>query len=169
MAKGLSSPNILLASSNPVKMIVNISHLIEATEVAKLTAEIDRNVRLLYELGNSHFIFAKAQSNSEWRQKISRSYYAAYNVRRALMLKYNGHFSTESIDHKTVDELPSDLNHRDSHIVQLRALREDRNLADYSHLAQASDLVIQPDDALAFVHEFIKNCGDYLVNKGTPL
>lgn len=169
MAKGLNTPNILLASSNSMKMIQNLKHLLSAKEVGKLTAEIDRNVILLHQLGHSHVSFAATIDNKFWRQKISRLYYAVYNLRRGTMLKCSGHYSTDSSDHKTVDDIPRKLDNRDSHIVNLRNLREDRNLADYSHLAKVGDLIMQPDDAMQFAKQFCEDCDSYLLGEGVAL
>lgn len=164
--KGLSPPHLLLAASNPLKMIQNLNHLLNVQEIAKLTVELDKNVAALFGLGHSHFTFACTINNNDWRQKISRLYYAAYNVRRAVVLKHSGTFSTDSSDHKNVDQLPDTIGNRQSHIVNLRDLREDRNLADYSHFAGASDLMISPNDALIFVTQFIADCRQFLLNNG---
>jgi hypothetical protein len=105
----------------------------------------------------------------EWRQKISRLYYAAYNVRRSVVLKSSGAFSTDSSDHKNVDQLPDVLDNRESHIVNLRNLREDRNLADYSHLATIGDLVIAPADALQFAGQFLGDCRKFLLQQSVQV
>jgi uncharacterized protein (UPF0332 family) len=169
MTRGLSPPNILLAATNPLQMIQNLKHLLEEEEIAKLTADIDRNVTLLFTLGRDHITFAIGIENKHWRQKISRLYYAVYNFRRALMLKHSGHFSTDSSDHKSVNELPNQIDNRESHIVSLKNLREDRNLSDYSHLAKQADLVISPDDALTFAKQFEVDCRKYLTDRGVRL
>lgn len=163
--KGLTAPHLLLAAGNPLRMIQNLNHLLTAAEIRKITAELDRNVIALFALGEEHFNFAAGIGNADWRQKISRLYYAVYNVRRAISLKSSGAFSTDSSDHKNVEQLPDGLNNREAHIVKLRDLREDRNLADYSHLAQESDLVISHQDAQAFATLFIADCRQFLLSK----
>ncbi|MDP2111749.1 MAG: hypothetical protein Q8N48_06890 [Thiobacillus sp.] len=147
-------------------MIQNLNHLLAQQELAKLTAELDRNVAALFELGLAHFNFASALGNNDWRQKISRLYYAVYNVRRAVVLKHSGAFSTDSSDHKNVDQLPNGMSNRELHINNLRILREDRNLADYSHLAVISDLLIDPDGALTFATLFIDDCRQFVNQNG---
>ena len=164
--KGLNSPHLLLASSNPLKMIVNLNHLLTAQELGKLTGELDRHVVGLFQLGMGHFTFASPLGNSDWRQKVSRLYFAAYSVRRAVALKHSGAFSTDPSDHKNVEQLPSGMANRESHITNLRDLREDRNLADYSHFGTVSDLVLAPDDAVAFVTRFIGDCRQFLQQNG---
>lgn len=164
--KGLSSPHLLLAASNPLKMIQNLNHLLTGHELAKLTAELDRNVTALFMLGEGHYNFAATINNVDWRQKISRLYYAVYNVRRAVVLKHSGAFSTDSSDHKNVDQLPDSVANRQAHIVNLRDLREDRNLADYSHHAVISDLVISPNDALIFATAFLTDCRQFFLQHG---
>lgn len=169
MIKGLSSPHLLLASSNPMKMIQNLNHLLAKQEIDKLTAELDRNVTALFSLGQSHFTFASNLDNRDWRQKISRLYYGVYNIRRAVTLKHSGAFSIDSSDHKNIDQLPDGILHREAHIGNLRNLREDRNLADYSHLAAVTDLVISPDDALIFAQQFIADCQQFLLQEGVTV
>lgn len=162
MTRGLSRPHILLASANVMEMIGNLDSLLTQAEVNKLVNEINRNVRDLFLLGQSHFDFASRLTDDDWRQKISRLYYGVYNVRRAVVLKFNGTFSTDSSDHQRVNQLPDGLANRESHIDNLKALREDRNLADYSHLATIGDLVIAPGDALAFAALFIGDSREFL-------
>lgn len=163
--KGFSSPHLLLASTNPLKMIQNLNHLLQPAELAKLTAELDKNVRELFVLGESHLMFATPLTDTAWRQKISRLYYAVYNFRRSVVLKASGRFSTDPSDHNNVEQLPDDINNRESHVLKLRSLREDRNLADYSHQAVITDLVISPTDALLFANGFYTDCRSFLLSK----
>jgi hypothetical protein len=100
--KGLNPPHLLLASSNPLKMIQNLNHILTAREIGKIAAELDNNAIALFNLGLDHFNFASRLDDRDWRQKISRLYYAVYNLRRAIVLKYNGNYSTDSSDHKTI-------------------------------------------------------------------
>lgn len=170
MTNGLNPPHLLLASPNPMKMISNLNHLLTAAELGKLTAELDRNVVALFDLGRTHFNFAAdLNNNGNWRQKISRLYYAVYNVRRAVALKHSGAFSTDSSDHKNVDQLPDNVANRESHITNLRNLRQDRNLADYNHLGQVTDLVVAPDAALNFATQFIRDCQAFLLDQGVTV
>jgi len=97
--KGLSEPHVLLASSNPYKLIRNLSSILAPAEIDKIRTEIDSNVIALFELGMLHHKFAMSLAIREWRQNISRLYYAAYNVKRAISLKCDGTFSTDSSDH----------------------------------------------------------------------
>jgi len=167
--KGLNSPHLLLASANPIKMIKNLSHILNEDELNKITAEVDKNTVALFELGLIHYRFSSKLSDHDWRQKISRLYYGVYNVRRAVVLKNSGVYSTDSSDHKTVDHLPEQLNNRNSYIARLRDLREDRNLADYSHLAEMEDLIIPPSEALKFASAFISDCREFLIQHGLVL
>ena len=150
-------------------MIQNLNHLLEQAEIAKLTAELDRNVVQLFTLGQSHFAFASTLTDRDWRQKISRLYYGVYNVRRAVALKHSGTFTTDSSDHKNIDQLPDSLQNRESHINNLKALREDRNLADYSHSATITDLVATPDDVQRFAAQFIEDSRQFLLQKSVTV
>ena len=166
MTKGLRSPHLLLASANPLKLIQNLNHLLTAQELAKLTTELNVNVSALFGLGLSHFNFASTLTDVDWRQKISRLYYGVYNVRRAVALKHSGIFSTDASDHKNIDQLPDGLNRRELHLNNLRDLREDRNLADYSHLALITNLVVTPDRSTDFATQFIDDCRLFLNQNG---
>lgn len=169
MHKGLKEPHVLLASSNPEKLIRNLIGILEQSALDKIRAEIDLNVKLLFQLGETHFRFATSINKSEWRQRISRLYYASYNVRRALILKYNGSYSTDIEDHKKIDDLPDEMNNASTYKSKLKNMREDRNLADYSHTADVADLLIPIDESEDLVREFIKDSKDYLNKYGVAL
>lgn len=169
MHKGLKAPHLLLAAPNPNKLISNLSHILLPTELAKITVELDRNVTQLFALGTSHYNFATRLSTRNWRQKVSRLYYGVYNVRRAVALKDEGLFSSDSSDHKAVDHLPDSLPNRAGHSSNLKVLRDDRNLADYSHAATAADLVMTLADAQAFAASFIGDCRIFLRSQGLSL
>ena len=169
MHKGLKEPHIFNAASNPLKLIRNLSGILAITELDKIRAEIDVNVVGLYRLGEVHYSFALTVPHGQWRQRISRLYYGAYNVRRAVALKHDGWFSTDAIDHQKVDSLPDALNNAATYRVQLKNLRDDRNLADYSHLARESDLLMSLNDYGVLVDSFIKDARAYLVSQGIVL
>ena len=167
--KGLSEPHVLLASSNPQRLIKNLAGVLAKAQLKKIDVAVCDEARLLFELGNTHYEFAKTIDATEWRQKISRLYYAAYNVKRAVALRNDGSFSTENKDHATVDALPTTLNNHATYSGKLRNLREDRNLADYSHLAKESDLLISVGDAEELVTDFVKDAKEFLVSKGVTV
>lgn len=167
--RGPNPPHLLLASSNSMRMIQNLSHILDIGEISKITAEVDRNVVALFALGEYHFAFASSLGDHDWRQKVSRLYYAVYNVRRAVVLKSDGRYSTDSSDHQNVNILPDDIQSRETYAKKLKDLREDRNLADYSHLATVSDLVLEPGDALELASQFINDCRAFLRNQAVAL
>ncbi len=157
---------MLLASSNPVKLIRNLSAILGAAQLKKIDDAVCAEAKALFLLGKSHFEFADSVPATEWRQVISRLYYAAYNVKRSVSLRHDGSFSTESKDHERIDQLPPTLANREKYAAGLRTLREDRNLADYSHLAREVDLVITVVDARDLVREFLVDALAYLNSKG---
>ncbi len=103
---GLRTPHILLASSNSMKLLENIKHILDANAYQAIQDEINENVKALFELGQSHYSFAQNLNKKHWRQRISRFYYGAYNVRRAIHLHFNGVYNTDITDHKKFDVLP---------------------------------------------------------------
>lgn len=149
-------------------MLANLSHILDASACNVIRSEIDKNVKLLFDLGESHYLFAKQLAKSHWRQRISRLYYGAYNARRAINLHEDGSFGTDVDDHKKTG-LPDKLNNSSTYTNQLRVLREDRNLSDYDHTASEADLVLTQDEAERFVTDFLKDARLYLVSRGIAL
>ncbi len=164
----LRSPHLLLASSNPHRMLANLSHILDPDACNRIRHEIDMNVKLLVDLGESHYAFAKQLSRQYWRQRVSRFYYGAYNVRRAINLHERGVFRMDVEDHRKID-LPSGLSNHSTYKIRLQELRDDRNLSDYDHTAAESDLLIAQDDAEQIVEGFISDSKIYLSKKGVSL
>lgn len=165
---GLRSPHLLLASSNSHKMLENLRHILDSAACSAIQDEIDENVRLLLKLGNSHHVFAKSLPKQHWRQRISRFYYGAYNVRRAVNLHKDGSYKTDVDDHKKTD-IPQEIESFSTYQIRLRDLREDRNLADYDHTAVESDLILTQEEAERIVASFIADVEGYLGRRGIVL
>ena len=165
----LKNPHILLAAKNTREMLENIRHIIDAGATRAIEDEIEKNTQELFALGEEHYDFAKHTAKSHWRQRISRFYYGAYNVRRAIQLYDSGVYSTDSSDHKKIDQMPQSLNNIQTYKNKLRSLREDRNLADYDHSASESDLVFTQDDYEQLVTDFINDARTFLTQKGVSL
>lgn len=157
MPRGLKEPHVLLASGNPKKLIRNLALILSPIELRKIQEEVDRNAVSLYMLGVSHYSFAMAIGLSEWRQSISRLYYAAYNVKRAVSLTCEGLFSMDSGDHMKIDSLPDGFDNIGTYKSRLKSLRDDRNLSDYSHLAVESDLLYGVSDSRILVSDFLQD------------
>jgi hypothetical protein len=169
VATKLKSPHLFNAGSNPINVINNLTGLLAPAQLQILRDEIRANVKSLFRLGESHYQFATNLAPTEWRQRISRLYYGAYNVRRAVALEVDGSFSTDSIDHKNIGQIPDDFPGAATYRVRMTNLREDRNLADYNHLAVEGDLVIPPTDYELIVRDFINEARNYLVNRGAAV
>jgi hypothetical protein len=150
-------------------MLENIRHILDVSAVTAIENEIEKNTKELFALGEEHFNFAKHTSKFHWRQRISRFYYGAYNVRRAIPLYHNGTYNTDSSDHKKIDQMPTSLNNFDTHKIGLRNLREDRNLSDYDHSASESDLISTQDEYEQIVTDFIDDARTFLKDKGVSL
>ena len=164
--KGLREPHLLLASSNPMGLMRNLKGLIDDAQIAQIDGSVSLECRRLYELASSHRSFADQIDPSEWRQKVSRFYYAAYNCRRAVLLRFDGSFSTDASDHQKVDQIPDVIANSATFSRRLKDLREDRNLADYSHTAVEADLLVSVADAQVIVSEFFEASKVYLADKG---
>ena len=169
MSQKLPSPHLLNASSNVRRMLTNLDHCLDAGALGALNTELDRQCKLLYQLGQAHFRFACQQSSYHWRQRVSRLYYGAYNCKRAVQLHVEGVFRMDIKDHKEVSKLPSDFPNSSTYEVRLRALREDRNLADYNHEARASDLAHGTSDTQCMVENFVSDARTYLRLRGLQL
>jgi hypothetical protein len=164
-----SSPHVLLAAGNVKKMQSNLVGLLSPASNAAIEAAITDNVVQLYRLGRNHYLFARRQNNRDWRQKISRFYYGAYNVSRSVRLCNNGDYSTDSSDHKKIESLPPGFPNIAAYQNQLIALREDRNLCDYDHSSSISALALGVVDTQTLVSSFLADAQSFLNAKGiTP-
>ena len=169
MSNKLQEPNILLAGSNCQRLIRNVQHVLDAAAVDTLREEVRHNVKQLFELGDHHFQFALSIPDTHWRQRVSRFYYAAYNIRRAIALNHSGHFAMDVTDHKKIGELPDDFPSKNMFATELEGLRDDRNLADYNHVATDTDLLKIPADVEILVTNFRTEAFNYLTNRGITL
>lgn len=167
--KGLSEPHLLLASGNSRKLVRNLSHILAPGEIQKIEAEIDSNVLALFALGMGHYNFATSIGVSEWRQNISRLYYAAYNIKRAVTLKHDGGFSTDSSDHSKIDGIPDGFENSSTYKSRLKSLRDDRNLCDYNHLANEVDLLYSVSETRILVSGFVQDAVRFLQDKGVAI
>lgn len=165
----IKSPHLLLASSNPHRLMTNLKHLLTTKSIKSINAEVERNVVALFRLGEHHLQFARVTDMRDWRQRVSRFYYAGYNIKRSIALQVDGSFSTDSSDHSTIDVLPKDFPDVATFGNRLKVLREDRNLADYSHDSTQSELVISQNDAEAFILRFADEAKNYLRARGVNL
>jgi uncharacterized protein (UPF0332 family) len=167
--KGLNEPHVLLASSNPQMLARNLAGILSKRQISKINAAVSIEVKRLFELGEVHFEFARSTEGRHWRQKISRLYYGAYNARRALILCVKGEFSTDSKDHQAVDQLPKNFQNNATYAIKLKNLREDRNLSDYSHLANEADLILPVLEAQAVVSDFFRDVKEFLQGRGISI
>lgn len=156
----------LLNLSNSRKVKQNLSGILDAQALDIIEAEIRANAVSLYRLGQQHYRFAQRQTSPNWRQKVSRLYYAAYNVARSIRLFMNGEYSTDVKDHQKFENLPDDFPSRARYSNQLVVLREDRNTCDYDHTASAGDLVLGSTDAARLVEDFMTDAAIFLRSRG---
>jgi hypothetical protein len=147
-------------------MLRNIDPLLTRVARQRLELAVLQNVAGLFQLGDEHLAFALAIDPGQWRHRISRLYYAGYNIRRAVLLCHDGSYSTDSSDHQAVNVLPDDFNERAKHGATLKTLREDRNLADYNHDATRRDLLQAPDVAESLIQAFRQEAVAYVRAKG---
>lgn len=166
--KGLTEPHFLLAG-NPYTLINNLKEILNEQEISKIQNAILNESKLIFELAENHFNFASGINPTEWRQRVSRFYYAAYNSKRAVSLCANGKFATDVSDHKDINILPDNLKNKATHAAILKQLRDDRNLADYSHLGTVDHLLIDMADIEGIVGNFLQDCKTYLKDSGVTL
>ncbi len=165
----MKTPHLLRAAANVRRLKDNLVNVVDGVAIEAIEAEIRTNVSQLYALGRNHYFFAVRQNNRSWRQKISRLYYAAYNVSRALRLCVNGEYSIDSSDHKKIESVPDDFPNKNKYANRLGVLREDRNLCDYDHTAKIGDLVVGIRDSIELVEQFLKDAESYLKHRGVNL
>ena len=165
----MKAPHLLLASGNCRKLRRNLEHVLDPAALLRIDQEIVVNVGGLFSLGESHYRFAKSISKTEWRQQVSRFYYAAYHFSRSLRLFKDGTYNTDASDHKAIESLPDNFPTRHTYQNRLTLLRDDRNLCDYDHTATEGDLIISRSDTEAMLDVFLTETRQYLVNGGVPL
>jgi hypothetical protein len=162
----LKPPHFLLAAPNSQRLQQNLSHLLDAAALAALQQEFYRNIAGVYALGQDHLTFAVSLAKGHWRQRISRYYYAAYNIGRSVRLAQDGQYHTDVTDHKRVDSLPDGFPNKAKYTSQFAVLREDRNLCDYDHTVDLADLALSPDDVESLVADFAADAKVFLATKG---
>ena len=113
----------LLNLGNPRKVKENLSSILDRAALDSIETEIEGNVLALLGLAKRYYNFARKQSNPNWRQKISRLYYAAYNASRAVRLYVSGDYSTDIRDHQKFERLPNDFPNRAQYVNQIDVLR----------------------------------------------
>lgn len=143
--------------------------MLDVAAIGILEQEISSQVQKLYALSLGHYRFALKQPNVQWRQRVSRFYYAAYAASKSVRLYVNGDFSTDAKDHQKVGVLPDDFPQVARFTNQLAVLREDRNTCDYDHDCVAGDLIIRPRDAETLAKEFLTEARSYLAGRGLSL
>jgi len=139
-----------------------LAYVLSKKSVREFDAQVSKNVGELFALGEQHLTFAMALSANHWRQIVSRSYYGAYNVSKAVRLAVKGQYSREGKDHERIGELPDDLPNQNKYSNRLRVLRDDRNLSDYDHTIASTDLAISPAEAKVLVSDFLREARTYL-------
>lgn len=158
----MRSPHILLLNKNVAELKRELAHVLTKKSSMAFDAAVKENVVQLFGLGEHHFEFAKALPALHWRQVVSRSYYGAYSVSKAVRLAVRGQYSQEVKDHEKVGELPDDFADKSTYANRLRLLRDDRNLCDYDHTAVEPDLGISAADTLTLVGNFVLHARAYL-------
>lgn len=166
MGEKLKEPHLLNINGNPFKVLRNLEGILTPEELERIRKEINSNATALFRLGNSHFNFSKAIASEEWRQRVSRSYYGVYNMKRAVTLVGGGGFSADSSDHAKIDVLPDGFENTNKYKAKFKQFREDRNLADYNHLAVVNDLVNTPEEYETLVSDFLQDAKKFLSGKG---
>ena len=159
----------LLNLGNPRNVKENLSGILGKPELEKIESEIIANTLALYRLGHRFLSFALRQSPANWRQRVSRLYYAAYNVSRAVRLFVAGEYSQDVKDHQKFDRLPDDFPRKDKYANQLAVLRQDRNMCDYDHTCRSIDLALRTTESTSLVIEFLDDAKSYLTGKGLKL
>jgi uncharacterized protein (UPF0332 family) len=156
-----------LLQLNPRKVIRCLRPLISGAEINAIEAEVQRNVVQLIRLGQAHLRFAgRVEGQNMWRQRVSRAYYCAYSVSRAVRLAVHGVYSTDPGDHKKLGDLPADFSDVPRWQDLLTKFRADRNLADYDHTITEAALEMRSNAYLKVAEEFLAVAKQYLKARG---
>jgi hypothetical protein len=161
---------VLSLGKNPREVQRHLRPIIGKKATGKIEEDVLKQVKGLFGLGKQQYRFARRLPiGKDWRQIVSRSYYAAYNVSRAVRLMVHGEYSQDVKDHQRFDQLPGDFPSAATYGNKLGLLRDDRNLCDYDHMARPTDLTISATDAIALVGTFIADSVTYLTGKGVKV
>lgn len=158
----MRSPHILLLNKNVQDLKRELGCVLSKKSALAFDVEVKKNVAQLFSLGTHHFEFAITLLPINWRQIVSRAYYGAYSVSKAVRLAVKGQYSQEVKDHEKIGELPDDFPDRNTYANLLRLLRDDRNLCDYDHTAVEADLGTSRTDAVKLVENLIHHARHYL-------
>ena len=158
----MRSPHILLLNKNVVELKRELAGVLTKGSAQAFDREVKLNVIQLFNLGGHHLDFARSTPTLHWRQVVSRCYYGAYSVSKAVRLAVRGQYSQEVKDHEKVGDLPDDFPDKNTYANRLRLLRDDRNLCDYDHTALEADLGLSGADTLTLVGNFVLHARGYL-------
>lgn len=157
----MKRPHLLLAASNVRRVRENLIGTVNQDGLDAIDRGIELNVSQLVDLGMRHFKFADGVAASDWRQSVSRLYYAAYHAARAVRLFVAGDYSEDASDHKRWSSF-ADFPDRERFATEMATLRDDRNTCDYDHTATIRSLVHEPSEALILVRDFLEKSRTYL-------
>ena len=156
-----------LLNLNPQKLIRCLDRILDSNELQKITDAIHENVQQLVNLSRSHLRFAElAVGRSSWRQRVSRSYYCAYCMSRAVRLTASGYYNTDPTDHKKIGDLPTGFPDKSIWEDFLIKFKGDRNLADYDHTVSERALELTSHQYLAETQRFYQASRSYLTARG---
>ena len=156
-------------AGNPSKIASAYTSFLAPAEIQKIQDEAKKHSAAMYNLGLSHYKFAISLTSAHWRQRISRLYYASYNVSKAVRFDNDGNHSTDVKDHSKVGSLPAAFPNKATYENQLSTLRDDRNSCDYDHLIRAPELVKSTSEYSLLVTAFLRDAHDYLTGRGVQL
>jgi hypothetical protein len=160
----VTSKGILELRKNPRLVQSTLLPIVGKKAASKIEVDLQKHARGLFRLGRSHLRFAKSIRTQDWRQIVSRAYYAAYNMSRSVRLFVKGEYSDDSKDHQNFGLLPDNFPSQATYVNKLGLLRDDRNISDYDHNAKVGDLSITPSDAVRLADDFAKDAARYLAS-----
>jgi len=158
----MRTPHILLLKQNVYQLRDQLANVVGPTAITALETEINTNVSQMFALGEEHFNFAMGLPRAKWRQIVSRSYYSAYNISKAVRFAISGDYSTQVTDHSKSGKLPNGFPNLNMYKNQLQVLRNDRNLCDYDHSADETELVFTVQEYLTLADSFINDSRAFL-------
>jgi len=159
----------ILQIGNLRKIKEGLKDLLGEEGCEKIETGIKNECQGLYSLALNHYRFANGLSRHQWRQKVSRYYYAAYMGSRTIRLYVHGDYSIDVKDHSKIGQIPSKFPKQSEFSNKLDLLREDRNTCDYDHNARASELNLTTSEAYDLVTEFLVQAQGFLQERGLIL
>ena len=156
--------DFLKKAENFAELRTRLNSLGLTSDLALLNEYASHIAECWFKLGEQHLTDARAALSAVLvRTVFSRTYYAVYNVSKAVRYMNSGSVSLKGDDHKAAPDLPADFVDVAMWSRIITTLYEHRLRADYDNwLGTASSHTLSPSDAVVYSGDFIREARKHL-------